>query len=133
MVNQIALRRLRHNRITLPGLRLKVLLAPVLVAAMLVAGCATQAGTAVLAYERNNITLPPLTTVESVGLYALFPGDGITPLDAVYLTRGDKFGFRSRDGKTVGAYIKSGEAREVPLDGVLTSEYIWRYQGDKKP
>ena len=67
------------------------------------------------------------------GLYASFPGNGVAPLAAAYLQPGDKFGFQNQDGKTVGTYTESGEAKTVALDGVLTTEYIWKYQGDKKP
>jgi hypothetical protein len=100
---------------------------------LIISGCAVPVGKALVTYERNSAAVPAMHVVEHKGLYALFPGDGVLPLDAVYLNSGDKFGFTSREGKVVGVSIRGGESRTVPLDGVLTTEYVWKYQGDKQP
>ena len=100
----------------------------------LLTGCVgAQPGKPIIAYERDSHTVPKMSTVSDKGLYVLFPGDGVTPLEAVYLHPGDQFGFQNQDGKIVGVYTQSGETKTTPLDGVLTSEYVWKYQGDKQP
>jgi len=104
-----------------------------LLALLLLPGCAMPVGKPLVTYERNSATIPELKVVEKQGLYALFPGDGVTPLDAVYLHPGDQFGFTRREGKVVGISIKAGESRTTPLDSVLTNDYQWKYQGDKQP
>ena len=105
----------------------------ILAAAILAVGCGVQKDRPIVIYERNSTTAPKLKTVDSKGLYALFPGNGITPLEAVYLNPGDQYGFQSNDGRVAGFFTQSGESKFVPLDGVLTSDYAWRYQGDKQP
>lgn len=102
-------------------------------AAIFLAGCAAQAGKSTLTFERDATKVPPLQAVEDRGLYALFAGDGITPIEAVYLNKGDKYGFQFHEGKVVGVYIKRGETKLIPLDAILASEYLWKYQGDKQP
>lgn len=102
--------------------------------ATLLAGCAAEVGGAAVTYTRGNATTPPIRNVDQPGLYELFPGTGINPLEgaSVYLSRGDQYGFTSRAGKTVGIFVKAGQTQIVPLDGVLTSDYSWKYEGDKQ-
>ncbi len=98
-----------------------------------VPGCGIEAGKPALVFQRDNNVVPPLKTVDAKGFYALFPGNGISPLDSAYLNPGDTYGFTRSEGKTVGAYTKAGASRTIPLDGVLTTEYIWKYEGEKQP
>jgi hypothetical protein len=105
----------------------------ILMIAMLLSGCGIASNKPIVTYERDSATVPQLSVVGHQGLYTLFPGNGVTPLAAVYLLSGDKFGFQNQDGKVVGVYVQSDETKSVPLDGVLTTEYVWKYQGDKKP
>ncbi|HZK81951.1 MAG TPA: hypothetical protein VFC46_12810 [Humisphaera sp.] len=102
-------------------------------AALLASGCGVEKEKPIISYERNAISVPKLKTVDKKGLYVLFPGNGITPLQAVYLHPGDQYGFQPNDGRVAGFYIQSGTGNFVPLDGVLSSEYVWKYEGDKQP
>lgn len=104
-----------------------------LLAGAMLTGCGNQLNTPILTYERDSSKVPPLTSVDHQGLYALFPGDGANELARVYLHHNDKFGFENQDGKVVGVYVDSGQTHTVPLDAILTTEYVWKYQGDKKP
>jgi hypothetical protein len=101
----------------------------------LLAGCGTQAGKAVLTYDTSKPGAIKLTDVAKPGLYALFPGDGVAPLEggAVYLHPGDKVGFKNVEGKIVGVYRANGEEKLIPLDGVLTTDYVWKFEGEKQP
>jgi hypothetical protein len=103
--------------------------------ALAVAGCGAQPGRAIVTYDTTNPTVFKLADVTKQGLYVLFPGNGVAPMDggAVYLHPGDKFGFKTVEGKVVGTYISNGQQTTIPLDGVLTEEYVWKYQGDKQP
>ena len=98
------------------------------------AGCGAQPGQAIVTYDTANPTALKLSDVGKQGLYALFPGNGVAPMEggAVYLHPGDKFGFKNVDGKVVGVYVAKGEEKTIALDGVLTSDYVWKYQGDKQ-
>ncbi|HWE02618.1 MAG TPA: hypothetical protein VG326_09435 [Tepidisphaeraceae bacterium] len=99
----------------------------------LISGCGVQTNKPLITYERNAIAVAKLNTVETRGLYVLFPGNGITPLDAVYLHPGDVYGFKTNEGRVAGFYIQAGTSKFVTLDGVLTSEYTWKFEGEKQP
>lgn len=94
-----------------------------------------------IVYQRNASTPPAPQVVEKAGTYALFPGDGVQPLDgsAVYLHPGDSIGFKSQEGKIVGFYTlrptpqQEGVTKTIPLDGILTSDYSWKYVGEAQP
>ena len=101
--------------------------------ALAVGGCGAELDKPIVTFERNSSIIPPLKTADQKGLYALFPGNGIDPLDAAYLNPGDQYGFERADGRIVGVYFKSKAPKTIPLDGVLTTEYIWKYRGDKQP
>jgi hypothetical protein len=105
----------------------------VVAVALLTNGCGVHPDKPIVVYQRGATTVPKLKTVDAKGLYVLFPGEGITPLEAVYLHPGDKYGFQSTDGRVAGFYSQAGAENFVTLDGVLTSDYVWKYQGDKQP
>ncbi|HET6248767.1 MAG TPA: hypothetical protein VFE47_13785 [Tepidisphaeraceae bacterium] len=109
--------------------------AGLLLALCLVAsGCGSHTNKPIVTYERDSPTIPAMSVVSEKGLYALFPGDDVKqPLLDAYLHPGDKFGFQSQEGKTVGAYVKAGEIKTVTLDDILAGEYVWKFQGDKQP
>jgi hypothetical protein len=97
-------------------------------------GCDTEAGKPIVTYDRGTPTLAPnLKDVTTKGYYALFPGDGITPIGADYLIPGDRFGFEVSEGKTVGVYVKAGIIKTLPLDEILTTQYEWKFMGAKQP
>jgi hypothetical protein len=99
----------------------------------LVVGCqGIQPGTPLSIYHRDSSEIPKTHTVEKEGNYGLYPGSGVDPLDSFYFNRGDQFGFENREGQVVGVAQIGGETKTIPLGGVLTSEYIWKYQGEKK-
>ena len=99
----------------------------------LVVGChSIQPGTPLSIYHRDSSEIPKTQTVEKEGNYGLYPGSGVDPLDSFYFHRGDQFGFENREGQVVGVAQISSETKTVPLGSVLTSEYIWKFQGDKK-
>ncbi|HZL38151.1 MAG TPA: hypothetical protein VFC78_22740 [Tepidisphaeraceae bacterium] len=102
-----------------------------LAAALLIQGCGAQPGRSLVTFHRNG-EAPPLSNAENDGWYALYPGNGLNPLDSVYLHRDDKFGFETADSRTVGVYVKNHQTNKIPLSGVLTTEYIWKYQGAEK-
>ena len=107
----------------------------ILAVSCFVGGCGPKGPSTTLIYQLNSHVIPNTMTVGPRGLYALFPGDGITPLDggAVYLNPGDQYGFQSHESHVLGFYTKDGQTKTIPLDGVLTTEYVWKYQGDKQP
>ena len=79
--------------------------------AIVACGCGgTQVGKPIVSYQRNAIAVPLMQTVSSAGLYTLFPGDGITPLEAVYLHPGDQYGFKSSEGKAAASTLKRAPA-----------------------
>ena len=106
-------------------------MAGVVLAAMMLAGCGVQPGRSLMTFQRGGTQAPPLADVENSGWYALYPGNGLTPLDSVLLHKGDQFGFGMDNGKIAGVYVKNKHPGYIPLTGVLTSEYIWKYQGEK--
>ncbi|HWE97471.1 MAG TPA: hypothetical protein VG269_26170 [Tepidisphaeraceae bacterium] len=104
-----------------------------LLLACVVGGCrGIEPGTPLSVYHRDSSEMPKLQTVEKEGNYGLYPGSGVDPLDSFYFHRGDQFGFESREGQVVGVANVGGEAKTIRLSGVLTSEYIWKFQGEKK-
>ncbi len=105
----------------------------ILMTLTLLTSCAVPVGKPIVTYERNSATVPKMSPVGKKGLYVLYPGNGITPLTATYLNPGDKFGFDNSQGKVAGAYIKDGALKTVALDGVLATEYVWKYEGEKQP
>ncbi|MDB5300812.1 MAG: hypothetical protein JWO87_2475 [Phycisphaerales bacterium] len=99
----------------------------------LVAGCrGIQPGTPLSIYHRDSSEIPKTQTVEKEGYYGLYPGSGVDPLDSYYFHPGDRFGFENREGQIVGVAQIGNDTKTVPLGGVLTSEYIWKFQGEKK-
>jgi hypothetical protein len=70
--------------------------------------------------------------VTEKGLYALYPGNAVAPLDAIYLNPGDKYGFVTRQGQVLGAYSKGGKTSTIALDSILSSDYLWRLEKEKK-
>lgn len=100
---------------------------------LMVSGCFSEPANPPVTFQRDALKAAPPTEVKKQGLFALFPGDGISPLEAVYLHPGDEYGFKFSDGKAVGCYTAGGVTKLIPLDGVLTSEYVWKYEGDKQP
>jgi hypothetical protein len=104
-----------------------------ILAATFTPGCGMGQNKPIVTYERDSATVPKMSTADKKGLYTLFPGNDDTPLAAVYLQPGDSFGFQNINGKVMGVFMQRAESNTVPLDGILTTEYVWKYQGDKKP
>ena len=91
-------------------------------------GCGTRQGDKVVTYSSNTTELPAPFTVNKAGTYALYPDDGLSPLDKVELKGGEQIGFRhGSDGRVV-AFAAD---KEFTLNAVLAQEYIWKYQGQK--
>ena len=89
-------------------------------------GCGAREGQKMVAYSTNTTELPAPVTVNKAGTYALYPDDGLSPLEKVQLSSGEKIGFRrGSDGRIVAF---AGE-KEFSLNNVLAQEYIWKYQG----
>ena len=105
----------------------------VIVGTIGITGCSVPINKPIVVYERNAIAIPKIEAVKTKGLYVLFPGNGTTPLEAVYLYPGDRYGFQSHEGRVSGIYIHGGKSVFVPLDGVLTSDYVWKFEGEKQP
>jgi len=91
-------------------------------------GCGVHQGEKMVTYSSNTTELPKPVTVNKVGTYALYPDDGLTPLERVELKAGEKIGFRHAGDGQVVAFAAD---KEFPLNAVLAQEYIWKYQGEK--
>lgn len=98
--------------------------------ALSAAGCLPSQANQVVRYEANSQTIPASLTVSQKGYYALYPGNGINPLESVYLNPGDQYGFVTHEGKIVGTYTKAGKAGYVPLDAILALDYVWKFDGE---
>ena len=108
----------------------KLPLAAALAGALWIAGCSTQPGQKLLTYNAATTTLPNPSTANRPGYYALYPDDGITPTDTIFLKQGEEFGFRrNADGQIVGY----ADGKEYSLNAVLANQYSWRYVGEEKP
>jgi hypothetical protein len=104
-----------------------------LLLACLGGGCrGIQPGTPLSVYHRDSAEMPKVQTVEKEGSYGLYPGGGLDPLDSFYFHRGDQFGFENREGQVVGVARIGDETKTIPLSAVLTSEYVWKFQNEKK-
>jgi len=91
-------------------------------------GCGTREGQKMATYSSNTTELPAPVTVNKAGTYALYPDDGLSPLEKVQLRNGEQIGFRrGSDGRVVAF---AGD-QEFSLNAVLAQEYIWKYQGAK--
>jgi hypothetical protein len=91
-------------------------------------GCGAREGQKMVTYSINTTELPAPIAVNKGGTYALYPDDGLSPLEKVQLNGGEKIGFRrGSDGRIVAF---AGE-KEFSLNAVLAKEYIWKYQGTK--
>ena len=91
-------------------------------------GCGAKQGDKIVTYSSNTTELPKPFTVNKAGIYALYPDDGLTPLEKVQLKGGEQIGFRhAGDGRVV-AFAAD---KEFTLNAVLALEYIWKYQGEK--
>jgi hypothetical protein len=91
-------------------------------------GCGTREGQKLVTYSSNTTELPAPVTVNKAGTYALYPDDGLSPLEKIQLNGGEKIGFRrATDGRVVAF---AGD-KEFPLNAVLAQEYVWKYQGQK--
>src|SRR5579862_4550962 len=98
------------------------------VLALTLAGCGVQPGKAIVIYDTSDPATLKIENASKQGIYALFPGDGVAPLEggSVYLHPGDRFGFKNFSGKIYGFYTTDGSEKTIPLDGVLTTDYIWK-------
>jgi hypothetical protein len=68
---------------------------------------------------------PLLETAPDTARYALFAGNGNTPIFACVLHKGDRYGFgKATDGKIVA--VANGQ--RIPLDAGLGLSYLWKEQ-----
>ena len=94
----------------------------------LMPGCGAREGQKMVTYSTNTTELPAPVTVNKAGTYALYPDDGLSPLEKVQLRNGEQIGFRrGSDGRIVAF---AGD-KEFSLNNVLAQEYVWKYQGGK--
>lgn len=102
----------------------------ILVVILLIAllqGCGVQPGRKLVTYNTTTTDLPKPVTAGADGTYALYPDDGITPIEKIQAKRGEKLGFRrDPDGRVVAF---AGD-REYSLNAVLALDYYWKFVGN---
>lgn len=95
------------------------------------AGCGIQKGETVMTMGKGD-AMPPMKTVAEAGTYAVYASSSLNPIDRSKLEVGDQYGFKATGADKDKKYFavvktRSGE-REIPLETLLTTSYLWKLE-----